>query len=280
MIKKLSKMVMHRFMMYPSNNELIRKHFDNNIISMCNNIAFGENVFDYIKKNVIKNTRTYILLLSVFTILSSFYLLGYRSAKDVINYMTYNEQILNSRLLHSYNMTSIEKVKKVKYKNMYSNIADDSTFIKYIVFRETGILIPNGFDLTHLRMMIREADNNEIPYNIMFRLVKKECQYICGLVSPKGARGYMQVMPETRKYYRKILKLGNMPMVEENIVIGTRLLRDLYILYSKKHNPENAWRLALAAYNSGIGNVEKYNGIPPFNETKSYVAYILSAGVK
>ena len=63
--------------------------------------------------------------------------------------------------------------------------------------------------------------------------------------------------------------------VEENIIIGTRILRDLYDGYSKNYKEKEAWKLALAAYNAGQGNVEKYNGIPPFVETQDYVKYII-----
>lgn len=82
--------------------------------------------------------------------------------------------------------------------------------------------------------------------------------------SPHGAVGVFQLMPSTAK------KLGYNPYyVSENIKGGLMYYK---MMYQKFGSVE----LALAAYNAGPGNVAKYKGMPPFKETKSFVANIMS----
>jgi len=84
-------------------------------------------------------------------------------------------------------------------------------------------------------------------------------------VSPKGARGLMQLMPDTAR----MLRVKNSFEAEANVMGGTRYLS--FLLRRFRGN----LRYALAAYNAGEGAVEKYNGIPPYDETLAYVDEVL-----
>ena len=84
-------------------------------------------------------------------------------------------------------------------------------------------------------------------------------------VSRKGARGLMQLMPETARYY----KLTNVHDPEQNIRAGIQHLREMLEMFSDLPR-------ALAAYNAGPNAVLKYGGIPPYEETTTYVKRALT----
>jgi soluble lytic murein transglycosylase-like protein len=88
--------------------------------------------------------------------------------------------------------------------------------------------------------------------------------------SNKGAMGLMQLMPSTARQY----KLRNPYDPKANIAAGVKHLKSLLDRFRTVD-------LALAAYNAGEGAVKKFNGIPPYRETRNYVSRILSlAGIQ
>jgi soluble lytic murein transglycosylase-like protein len=102
-----------------------------------------------------------------------------------------------------------------------------------------------------------------LPKEIVRSVVKAESGFQPHAVSPKGAVGLMQLMPDTAR------ALGANPHdPAENVDAGTRYLRELLVKYNG-----GLWH-ALAAYNAGPGAVEKYRGIPPYAETRNYIRRI------
>jgi soluble lytic murein transglycosylase-like protein len=99
-------------------------------------------------------------------------------------------------------------------------------------------------------------------------IIAAESTFHRNAVSAKGAIGLMQVMPETAH------EMGDDPKVpEQNIDAGARYLKSLLYRY---RNCRDQVKRAIAAYNAGPGNVDKYNGIPPFPETQSYVRRVMA----
>ncbi len=83
-------------------------------------------------------------------------------------------------------------------------------------------------------------------------------------VSPAGAQGLMQLMPQTAQ----MLGLSDPFDPQQNLMAGSRYLRQLLDRFGSLHS-------ALAAYNAGPGRVQRYGGIPPFAETQRYVQRVL-----
>ena len=109
-----------------------------------------------------------------------------------------------------------------------------------------------------------------IKYGVNPCLVKAvihaESGYNPNAVSSKGAGGLMQLMPATAKS----LKVADRFNPKDNVEGGVKYLR--FLLDTFKGDIS----LAVAAYNAGLGNVAKHGGIPPFNETRTYVSRVLS----
>jgi len=108
------------------------------------------------------------------------------------------------------------------------------------------------------------------PYGEIIAAVSEvESNYKPKARSPRGAMGLMQLMPSTAREY----KVRNPFDPKANIEAGIKHLKGLIDRFGVE--------LALAAYNAGEGAVVKFNGVPPYRETRNYVSKILSlAGLK
>ena len=125
------------------------------------------------------------------------------------------------------------------------------------------------FSAADARTIIRAAAaKHKVPAAFVKSIVAAESNFDPAAISPKGAIGLMQLMPETA------LEYGVDPTVpEQNIDGGTRYLGVLIKRYQKSRD----WlRRTIAAYNAGPGMVDKYRGVPPFRETRHYVARVLA----
>jgi hypothetical protein len=110
-------------------------------------------------------------------------------------------------------------------------------------------------------IIIEAASKFDIDAALVSAVIKAESDYNPRIVSNKGARGLMQLMPATAKRFG----VTNSFDPRENIHGGTRYLR--WLLNKFDGNAD----LAVAAYNAGEGNVWKYDGVPPFRETVNYI---------
>ena len=117
-----------------------------------------------------------------------------------------------------------------------------------------------------LREMLAEAGHeHNLDVDLLASLVKAESSGNPHAVSRAGAQGLMQLMPATAK--DQGVKDSFKP--DENVSGGSAYLDELL-----KHYHENL-AMALAAYNAGPAAVDRYHGIPPYHETRAYVARVI-----
>lgn len=146
--------------------------------------------------------------------------------------------------------------------------------LKEIVIEYDPIVVPNRLrrlsardkhSASDLADLVRHyARQYALDEHLVFAIIRIESAFDQHAVSSAGARGYMQLMPATAA------EMGVRDIFDpaQNIAGGTQYLARMLELF------DNNERLALAAYNAGPENVRRYNGIPPFQETRNYVRLV------
>ena len=118
-----------------------------------------------------------------------------------------------------------------------------------------------------LLLIAAAAEKHNVPRAFVQSIVAAESNFNSAAISPRGAIGLMQLMPSTAQDF------GADPAIPaQNVDAGTRYLRWLMTRYQKSRE---SMKRVIAAYNAGPGVVDRYRGVPPFQETRCYVARVL-----
>lgn len=115
------------------------------------------------------------------------------------------------------------------------------------------------------QMLARAGEEHNLDVDLLASVVKAESGGNPKAVSRAGAKGLMQLMPATASG----LGVNDSYMPDQNVRGGTTYLDSLLVRY------HDNLALALAAYNAGPQAVDKYHGIPPYHETRVYVARVI-----
>ena len=158
--------------------------------------------------------------------------------------------------------------------NVNSVVNVDGTFVPAGVDQSTGTTntyFSNYMDQTqkygdYLEQIFQKASNTYgVSKDLLKAMAKAESNFRADATSHCGAMGIMQLMPQTAAS----LGVTDAYNPEQNIMGGAQYISRLL----EKYNGNLSF--AVAAYNAGSGNVDKYGGIPPFNETQNYVVKAL-----
>jgi len=124
----------------------------------------------------------------------------------------------------------------------------------------------SGTAVVSLRQIIEdESRRNNLDPLLLYAMIEVESGYDPYTISPKGARGLMQLIPSTAKRFG----VNDSFSLSENVRGGARYLRYLLDLFQDE-------RLALAAYNAGEEAVVRCRDIPPYPETRNYLRLVQS----
>jgi hypothetical protein len=146
----------------------------------------------------------------------------------------------------------------------FTNVPDHGKFKVWI--REKRVLFkPSLGSGQYDNLIAGAAGRYQVDDALIKAVIKAESNFNHRAVSPKGAQGLMQLMPQTASS----LQVKDSFEPESNIEGGVRYLRYLINAYNG-HLP-----LALAAYNAGEKAVARYGGIPPYSETQNYVKRVM-----
>jgi soluble lytic murein transglycosylase-like protein len=149
----------------------------------------------------------------------------------------------------------------------YTNVPSDPRFRK-VPGSTPPAIGRSGAELSAERYeaeIARCADNHGVDSALVKAVIKAESNYDNRAISRAGAQGLMQLMPATSR----LRNVDNPFNPTQNIEGGVRHLKYLLSTFGDT-------KLALAAYNAGENAVRKYNGVPPYPETKNYVSTVLS----
>ena len=182
--------------------------------------------------------------------------------EDMYNVMQRINEIKSRFGLMPQKKNTIDQGEKVKDKNFSEMLNEKVGLLNkpYGIYEE-GNATRKDID----KLIEYYSKKHGVPSELVHSLVKVESDYNIEALSPKGAMGLAQLMPETA------MELGveNPFDPEENIRGGVMHLKSLI----DRNNGD--YKLALAAYNAGQRSVDRAGGIPNFKETKDYVSKVL-----
>ena len=126
--------------------------------------------------------------------------------------------------------------------------------------------VPSSGDHNLDLIILHAAEQAGVDPRLLHAVIWQESRYKTGAKSGAGAQGLMQLIPATAKRF----DCTNANDPQANVTAGAKYLRWLLERF------DGDVALTLASYNAGEGAVHKYNGIPPYDETKAYVRSIIA----
>jgi soluble lytic murein transglycosylase-like protein len=147
---------------------------------------------------------------------------------------------------------------------------------------EAGSQAEGAPKIPYLSIVLKEAREQGIAPSLVLAVIRKESGFDPKARNPSGATGLMQVLPSTARWLG-LKDTSQLKAPAVNIKYGIKYFKYLHSEFGEGVNLTElspgdiqcaGVQKTLAAYNAGPGNVRKYDGVPPFRETKNYVRLV------
>lgn len=202
------------------------------------------------------------LLVAISATALSITALNSAQAAEMYIYKDQSGQVLLTNVNPSGNFEKFTKKVKVTYYPDSKVLTGSSASSSYGSSSPSGSATRNAYDA----LIRASASRHGVDPGLMKAMMHTESAFNPNARSPVGAQGLMQLMPATARRF----SVSNPWNPADNIEGSAKYLA--WLLKRFNNNVE----YAVAGYNAGEGNVDKYNGIPPFRETRNYVKNVMS----
>lgn len=148
---------------------------------------------------------------------------------------------------------------------LYTNVPPPPVYRPFLLLQSYVRGLRGKESIEFDRLIAVACQRYGVEFALVKAVIKAESAFDPSALSPAGARGLMQLMPDTATLHR----VRDVHTPRDNIEGGVRHLRLLLDRF------RGNLTLTLAAYNAGAENVVRYNGVPPYQETQEYVQRVL-----
>lgn len=183
----------------------------------------------------------------------------------------------NNELKTAYNKVDylLDNAQDYVYGQVMDSFKISEDYLRFQMYKETGIVIPGKVSQQHLQAISTLAENKKVPLKIYLRVIYHESRFDSTAVNPSsGAFGYCQMMPTTFNSLYAALKLEGGKTAINNLTVGAELLARKFAYWrARKGSNREAWEMALACYAMGDSLPMQINRVP--EAVRPYVNYVL-----